>query len=100
MISKFSPIERDVTAFIVQEGEKTEFHYDISTTVIDTNVSIGENLDLPCKNIFSVTTPIFLLKNPPEYQKSLLHWKLDRALAISRARHELSITSLFIISSL
>ena len=29
-----------------------DFNYDILTTVIDTNVSIGEILDLPCKNIF------------------------------------------------
>ena len=59
--------------------------------VIDTNVSIGEILDLPYKNIFSVMTPIFLSKTPPEWQKNLLHWKLDRDLSISGACHEIEI---------
>ena len=42
-----------------------DFNCDISTTVIDTNISIGENLDLPCKNIFLAITALYP-KNPPE----------------------------------
>ena len=41
-----------------------DFNYDILTMVIDTNISNGENLDLPCKNIFLVMTAFYLSKKP------------------------------------
>ena len=57
---------RDVTIFVVSEEEETGLRYDISTTVIDMNCSIGENLDLPCKNIFPLMIASYLSKNFPE----------------------------------
>ena len=50
-----------------------DFNCDISTTVIDIDCSYGENLDLPCKNIFPVMIVSSLSINPPESQKNLLH---------------------------
>ena len=47
---------------IVYEEGEMDFKYDISTTVIDINCPYGENLDLPCKNIYSVMIPSYLSK--------------------------------------
>ena len=69
-------------------------HYDISTMVIDINFSMGENLDLPCKNILLLMIASYLTENFPPWQKNLLHWKLDHEMSISRACHEICITSL------
>ena len=71
-------------------------HYDISTTVIDINFSIRENLDLPCKNILLLMIASYLSENVPPWQKNLLHWKLDREMSISLTCHEICITSLLL----
>ena len=39
-----------------------DFNYDILATVIDMNFPTGENLDLPCKNIFSVMAAFIFQK--------------------------------------
>ena len=82
---------RDVTAF-VEFGEETDSNCDISTTVIDINCSYGENLDLPCKNILSVmTVPSLSVK-----AKKIDYARNSAVTSISRACHELSMTSLLL----